>query len=179
METHLPEFNLTHMPAPGEVIRDDDSGLGVRFYRHAATGFDHLEVTFPGDPLTVIDRPATDFDKARFAPHWHAFEGGGQFEGQHRLETCAWADPGIVRDLHKNGIFTCEQLAKLPDAVVADAPVLGLLKLRQRAIDHLAGLAEPTTRMDDLARENAELRNRLEALEAAARPRPRRKEASA
>ena len=138
-EDGLPSLEMYRDLEPGELNLDPrgDRGLNVRFYEHAPTGQPHMEIRFPGDKLTVIDRQATELDKRRFRPQWQAFEGGGEFAGQTRLETCSWSDPGLTRAMAQEGIMTVEQLAGLPDEVVRRNSLLGLIRLRELAQAHL------------------------------------------
>ena len=135
----LPDVVVHEGLRPGELNLDPrgDTGLNVRFYEYTPTGADHIEIQLPGDKLCVIDRPAGEMDKMRFPQQWKAYEGGGAYEGQIRLETCAWADPALTRAMAREGIMTVEQLAALPDEVISRNSLLGLLRLRELAEKHL------------------------------------------
>ena len=162
----LPDLEVYRDLVPGELNLDPkgDRGLAVRFYEYAPTQTAHMEVRFPGDKLTVIDRPASEIDKRRFPAQWQAFEGGGEYEGQTRLETCAWADPGLVKEMAYEGILTVEQLAGLPDEVVRRNSLLGLIRLRELAQEHLVK-AQRTADAESIRANNAVLQSQVDKLQ--------------
>ena len=135
-----------------------DESLSIRFYKSARDGLDHVEITVPGDHTFAPDFVVDERYKQRFSQQWEAYKNElDQFAGQTRLETCAWMDPGLLRDLKRNNIHTAEHLAGLSDTVIGKSIAPGLRQLRDKAVEHLAE-KEKTSGYDELKAELAALR---------------------
>ena len=98
-------------------IDEGDKALGVEFYRHPVDGQDHVRITIPGDDKTRPDELATDHYKMRFKRQWRVYKGElEEFDGQERIETVSWIDPGLLHDMKRANIHTVEQLANMSDS---------------------------------------------------------------
>ena len=146
-------------------IDEGDKALQVEFYQHPVDGQDHVKITIPGDPKTQPDYIATDHYKRRFKQQWRVYKGElEEYSDQCRIETVAWIDPGLLHDMKRVDIHTVEQLANMSDSSIDSTNMLGLMKLREKAKEHLAE-KEKSSQYDTLAAQNAELIKRLEKLE--------------
>lgn len=133
-EPHNP-INMRELDAAGGVqmvgYGPGDNQLIVLFYpkavqnkaRSAAEGKpvfvqqDFVKIQHPGEKLNIVDRPATDFDKARFRQKWEAYVHGKapQYEGI-PLNLLFPHRPEIVATLEQYRVHTIEQLARLSEA---------------------------------------------------------------
>ena len=146
-------------PLSFEVNEDEkkaDAALNVRFYKSTITDKDHIRIEFPGDDRAVIDRCVREGDKIRFSEHWDAYQGGGKFEGQTRLEEVNWLNDGHRAALGRKGVATIEQLAGLSDEALQTKGMYGMLRFRQKAVDYVASKTAKT--------ENEELRSEMAAM---------------
>ena len=161
----------------GQYIEDvrGDEALYVEFYHNPVTDKDHIKIKIPGDERTVIDTIADERYKHRFARKWENYKGGGgQFDGQTRIETVAWIDPANVSIFKHNNIHTIEMLAGISDGAIGQTNMVGLMALRERAKKHLAETKKASA-YDELKTENDNLRQRMESLEAMVQPRKPKK----
>ena len=170
----MEDITLGRIPRNGQWIEDlDDRALNVRFYKHAVTGKDHVEISAAADETTVIDRVVTDHDQQRFQQRWHNYENElDQFEGQTRIEAVGWIDRGSVNELRRANIATIEQLSSLSDDVISRAGIIGLVNLRNKAQEHV----ERAKRMegyDELSAQNATMQKQIDELLAAQAPKRR------
>ena len=167
--SNLAEITLTednYDPNQGvQWIDAGDKGVHAEFYRHPVDGQDHIRIEFPGDTKSIPDFLATDHYKRRFPRQWRVYKGElEEFEGQIRVETVSWIDPGMVHDLKRASIHTVEYLANMSDASIDSTQMIGLMAFREKAKEHLAEKAKSSA-FDSLQAQNAELVKRLEKLE--------------
>lgn len=133
-----------------------------------------LRIIQPGESrLSTIDRPATDFDVARFPRQWEAFKRGKAegFEGA-PLSLLFPDNPAIPENMKHSGVHTVEQLAGLSDTALQE---IGM-GARQWQVLARAYLAKAeggkdfhaiTARLDQLELKKVEDAARIEALETA------------
>jgi hypothetical protein len=156
------------------VPKDDDRGVYATFhYEPVLLGFkskaegrpiyedrEFVRIIVRGNDKMVVDREATNQDKARFARQYAAFRQG---EGQARigtpLEKVSWISPATVRNYQHLHIYTVEDLAECGDNVLSQMG-MGARDLRDKAKSVLSGGGSP------LAAENAELKDMLKAMQA-------------
>lgn len=153
-----------------------DKALHVRFYlrpwqneaKSAEAGrpiFDDrefVEIRAPGNSTTVLDRPVSEMDRARFARQYAMFRAGSvdQITGT-RLTEVPWITRSQCEELSYFRILTVEQLAELADNVCSAIPGTYDLKRRAKATLEASEKAAPFTAM---AAENAALKNEVETL---------------
>lgn len=118
-------FAETTVERGGHVKHGNDDSAYVRFYKRNEKGVpkDFVEIMFPGDARTVVDRHVKDDDKMRWPKQWAAYESGEAFKADgFPLEQ--WpelsADEGVIRDLNHKRIYTVEQLANVSDQNLAN-----------------------------------------------------------
>lgn len=129
----------------------------------------YVEIAVAGQDKQMVNRPAQDKDKVRFAHEWAAFERGEESKrtgtplGQWpRLAT----SPALVKSLEAANIYTVEDVASLTDETI---PKLGMggYKLREEAQRYVAGANTVNpSEVEALREQNKMLLERLEALEA-------------
>ena len=109
----------------GHVKHGNDGSAYVRFYKRNEKGVakDFVEIMFPGDNKTVVNRQVKDDDKMRWPGQWQAYEAGEAFKiDGFPLEQ--WpelsSDEGMIRDLNTKRIYTVEQLASVSDQNLAN-----------------------------------------------------------
>ena len=174
----MPEIGIGELPAPPSldgtepkngqwiVDRAGDDALHVEFYQHPVDGADHVRIVIPGDERNQPDYLVTAYYQMRFARQWAIYKGQlDEFDGQTRVETVAGIDPGNVREMKRWNIHTVEQLAAMSDSSIDAANMLGLMKFRARAQQHLAEQSK-STEYDELKQENAGLATQLQAMQA-------------
>jgi len=76
----------------------------------------YIRIQAPGDQLSVIDRPITEFDKRRFPFHWKQFE-MNESEVVVGTPITEWAaiSRSFAEELKANGFRTVESLANASD----------------------------------------------------------------
>lgn len=129
---------------------------------------DFITIMVPGDKDSIIERPATDMDRQRFALQYTAFQQRKSQESVSGtpLKVVTFLTAAQAKELEYFNIFTVEQLAGIPDANAAR--VLGAQRLKQLAADFLKAATEqaPLTAM----REEMEQKDaKITALEEAVR----------
>lgn len=170
-------------PAMGQLPRNGsrlatgggDDDMLVEFYFNPVTGQDHCKMSAPGETrYAEWDQPVREQDKRRFPHAWNAFcTNSDQFEGQTRLEECAWVDPGLRNVLQHNGVHTMEHLAGVKDSTIhAIGP--GVRQLRERAAQEVAAKND-ASEASELRAQVAALSKQVQALTEAKKPRSRRK----
>jgi hypothetical protein len=147
METFDTDHNLFTRQNAG------DETLFVVFYlgiiknegRSIAEGraiFDDVEcvrIIVPGDKNSVVDRPASEQDKRRFARQYDLFQKGAKEDEQvsgTRLSDWPYLSRAQAEELRYLGIKTVEQLASVRDDITSRVP--GLVALKQHASVWLA-----------------------------------------
>jgi len=120
--------------AVGTVRYGSDSRKLVQFYRSQKRngeyaiangeppyiGVDHIKMWEPGERnLFVIDRPATDEDKARFRDRWNAYQAGReQVPDGTPIEALFHADPDVIARLKPLNFHTIQQLAGASETAI-------------------------------------------------------------
>src|SRR6185369_1173847 len=98
-----------------------------------------VRVMVPGDRNNVVDRPASEHDKRRFAKQYEMFKQGTKEEDQisgTRLIDWPFVTRAQSEELKYLGIRTVEHVAEARDDVCAKVP--GLTSLKQNAAAWLA-----------------------------------------
>lgn len=93
-----------------------------------------VRIIVPGDKNSVVDRPASPQDKARFSKQYAMFRAGHSVDEQlsgTRLTDWPHLSRGQCEELGYFGIKTVEQLAAVRDDIVGRVP--GLTTLKQTA----------------------------------------------
>jgi len=107
----------------GHVKHGTDDSAYVRFYKRNEKGVakDFVEIMFPGDNRTIVDRQVKEDDKYRWPKHWAAYEAGEEFKADgFPLEQWREVDEGMVREFNHKRIYTVEQLAAVTDQNLAN-----------------------------------------------------------
>lgn len=93
-----------------------------------------IKIIVPGDRLTTVDAPVTQFHKNRFPELWAKFEAGmEQPETGTPLKEMPWVSTAMAEELAAFSIRTVEQLAGLNDNLTAKIMGVGLLKQKAKA----------------------------------------------
>lgn len=150
-----------------------DKGVHARFYifpqkneaKSASAGrpifedTEFVEIFASGNSTNIVRRPARHMDKERFRRQYEAFKAGHEDQVQGTLlHEVPWITRSQVEELAYLRIRTLEQLANVSDA--ACSKHVGLYDLKSKAQKALA-LAEGAAPMTELAKENEELKKRL------------------
>mgnify|MGYP006961545502 CR=1 FL=1 len=150
-----------------------DKGVHARFYMHpeqneeksAAAGrpifeeTEFVEIIAAGNQTSIIRRPARQMDKQRFQRQYEAFKAGhGDSDYGTILSEVPWITRSQVEELSYLRIRTLEQLANVSDSECGKH--VGLYELKSKAQKALAA-AEGAAPMTELAKENEELKKRL------------------
>ena len=150
-----------------------DKGVHARFYmfpqkneaKSASAGrpifedTEFVEIFASGNSTNIVRRPARHMDKERFRRQYEAFKAGTEDQLQGTpLHEVPWITRSQVEELAYLRIRTLEQLANVSDA--ACGKHVGLYDLKSKAQKALA-LAEGAAPMTELAKENEELKKRL------------------
>lgn len=168
---------FTEMALQGSHGRyKNDDQLRVRFYMHPrkneartlAEGrpiFEdcpYVEIMQPGNKDSIIKRPATPMDKARFADRFRRFEAMQDQEAVEGTPLEQW--PGITRaqceEMKYLNIRTVEQLASVSDSNGQN--ILGIHALKAKATDYLE-----TAKGEATANALADANAKIEKLESA------------
>ena len=123
----------------------------------------YIQIMSPGNKDSIVIRPATAEDKARFPEHFRRFtarESQEHVEGT-LLEDWAGISRSQVEELKFLNVKTVEQLANLNDASAQN--VMGVAGLKQRAQKFIEG--EDSKALKEAQEMIAKLNARLEALE--------------
>lgn len=166
----------------GHVKHGQDDNAYVRFYKRMEKdkSKDFVEIIFPGDSRTIVDRQVKEDDKHRWGRQWQAYQAGEECKAEgFPLEQ--WprisADQGAIRDLNYKHIYTVEQLASVTDQnlpniglgareLVAAAKAFIEVKKDTDAVERYAAQYEQIKGENQLLRDEiASLANRLQAME--------------
>ncbi len=172
-------FDMTEQ-AIGNMARfAKDDNLFVRFYSHpkqdavksAEEGrpifhdTEYVSIMVPGDKTSIIERPASDQDRQRFAKHYAAFK-SNESEVLDGTPLEAW--PGLTRsqveELRYFNIRTVEQLASVSDTHAQK--FLGINMLRRKAEAYIEAAAGNAA-TDKMAAELEKRDNEITALKQA------------
>lgn len=144
----------------------DDARLSVRFYRDPVHDRDRCEIMPRGDIRLVVDQVVTEEHRIRFAQLWQAYsEGRDAAHDGTPIGEVTWLDAASIAMLNARRVYTVEQLAGLNESAIEAGDIMGLGVFRDRARTHLQRTARAMG-VNQLVDENAELRARIEALEA-------------
>lgn len=127
----------------------------------------------PGEMGSVIDRPATEWDKHRFPRHWAAYQAGREqvMDGT-PLNLLFPHDMNIVEALKHQKVFTVEALRDMSDTQ-AQGIGMGGSQFREAARKYLEmaekgkGFHQMTKQLEKVSAEKDALEMRVQALEAA------------
>lgn len=178
-----PYANISDVPMPTPFFaepvfgdRNGDQTKLVTFYAKAVVNVqksreagrqikeDVIFITMqdPGDNLLIIDRPAKDYDKARFPRQWQLFSAGygGLQEGMD-LNLIFPIEPSIVEHLKSKGIHTIEQLSAVQDIGLQNIG-MGAVQWQQKAKRYLEQAKDAAS----MNRLNHELEKRDEVIDA-------------
>lgn len=105
----------------------------------------YIQIMQPGNKDSIVIRPATEMDKARFVEHWRRFEARETEEHFEGTLLDEW--PGITRsqceELKFLNIRTVEQLANMADSNAQN--VMGLNMIKQKATEFIEASAANAT----------------------------------
>ena len=170
-----PQFVGAHNP---------DSALVVKFYSQAVQqpfltvkegrpifhDVDYIMIFTPGDQLNIIDTIARPDHKNRFAQQWAAYQ-AGKAGDQQLVGTPVTAWPFLTasqaEEFKALKFFTVEQIANSSDLQLQRIGMTGGMNahvIRDRAKAYLSAAAG-TAPIEAQAQENAELKERLAAME--------------
>lgn len=130
----------------------------------------YVEIMSPGNKENIIQRPATEMDKARFAEQYKRYLASEEelIEG---TPLTMW--PGVTgaqaAELMAVGVKSVEQLAGMSDANCQN--VMGIVGLKSRAKQYLEENSAKDKKLEAAEKELADLKARLEALEKGDAPR--------
>jgi hypothetical protein len=156
---------------------DGDTRTNVFFYTEAvqnhakseAAGrpiYDEVEmvqISFPGNRLTIVAKETTEEHKQRWPKHYAAFKAGSQDVFVEGTPLKAWTslNRAQVAEFRALGIHTVDQLAQVDD-YFCQRIGMGGHTWRQRARDFLAA-AEDTAHVDKMSSDRIRLAEQVEA----------------
>jgi hypothetical protein len=131
---------------------------------------DYIQIRQPGEQLHVVDRPAHDGDKMRFAQAWDRYQkrrDSGPVGTP--LEALFPFHPEIVLTCRSNGAPSVEALADMSDTAISTFP-FGGSELRAKARSYLMATGNPEgvkhvqemAAFDAMKSENAALKGELD-----------------
>ena len=92
-----------------------------------------VKVRVPDDPFTLIDHPASEADKRRWAREWDAYQHAEQKTAEGvPIAAFPVLSPADLATLRAYGVQTVEQLADLAEELVEKLGA-GFMELRERA----------------------------------------------
>ena len=143
----------------------------------------YIQIMQPGNKDNIIQRPATDMDKHRFAEHFNRYK--ARASEDHLEGTLLESWPGVTRsqceELRFFNVRTVEQLACMSDS--NSQGMMGINLLKQKAAAYLEdadanaakqALADQKTKNEELMAMIAELSAKVDAQEEAPKKRKRR-----
>jgi hypothetical protein len=172
--TPFPDFTPGFTPSPGA----ESEGLIAEFFPQAIQNnhrsglagrpifetYPFVRILIPGDKHSIVERKATDADKARFARQWRAFQDGeAPVETGTPIEQWPQLTVSQVAEFRAMHIRTVEHLAGLSDGNIAKLGPGGR-GLVEKAKAFIAQ-AKDTAEAQRLAAENESLRNDIAALQ--------------
>lgn len=122
-----------------------------------------ISIIFPGDKTKRTYRPATDFDKKRFANQWAFFE-KGMVAGETGTPITQWnyLSKSQALELKHMGFWTVELLANATDTAITS--FMGGMGLRKQAQAFLAS-AEGNSQLTSVIAENEHLKSDMKVLQ--------------
>jgi hypothetical protein len=155
MSLHEAEHGITDLAMNNGRYHGDETLL-VKFYMHPRKNLQkskeagrpifkevpYIQIMQPGNKDSIVIRPATDMDKARFVEHFRKFEAREDQEAVEGTLLEDWA--GITRsqceELKYLNIRTVEQLAAVSDSNAQGIMGIGFLKEKaNKFIEDTAG----------------------------------------
>jgi hypothetical protein len=149
----------------------EDNTLLVKFFSHSKPNAtksaeegrpifvdtDYIQIMQPGNKDSIVIRPATEMDRARFPDHYRKYKARVDQVPTDGTPLAEW--PQITRsqaeELRFQNVLTVEQLAGMSDANAQG--VMGINSLKQKARDFLEGhdksaelIEKLTARIDEL-----------------------------
>lgn len=178
------DYSMTeqaHLAGSNQGRYANDDALFVRFFmrpkldqeksteagRPIYVDFPHIQIMQPGNKESIIERPANDMDKQRFARHWRAFQDrvndDDLVEGT-RLEEWPGISRSQVEELKFFNVHTLEQLVAMSDSNAQG--FMGINALKQRAQAYLDAASDNAAaeQLAEAKRQNEELQERLAAM---------------
>jgi hypothetical protein len=157
-----------------------DQRLLVRFFRKAAQDMEktqsegraifieveYIQIMIPGDRDSVVVRPATHVDKARFAKQYENWKSNTAKEVVSGTPLEAWGILSLaqVEELRYYGLRTVEHIAELRDDVAQKVMGAAILKQKAQLFVQASKEAAPMLKMQE---ELAKRDNELDSLRAA------------
>jgi hypothetical protein len=125
-----------------------------------------VKIFTPGDRNNIIDRPATEIDKRRFAKQFAAFEGDKEQTTGTPLAEWPVVSRSMAEELKYMGFVTVEQLANAGDAALSKMAGLSSFKAKAAAyLELAAGSTKPIEKLtSDLEQVKAENERLAEAV---------------
>ena len=122
-----------------------DKAASIEQGRPIYTEKDYVTIMVPGDKDSVVERPATDMDRQRFALQYAAFKQKRQQEtvSGTPLRAVTFISQAQAKELEYFNVYTVEQLAGIPDNQAAK--IMGIQQLKQTATDFLAAAKDQST----------------------------------
>lgn len=176
-------FDVHGLNADGSVELGSDAQLAVLFYNRAVPNEvrsreqgtpvyeprDYVKIFHPGEK-DVIDRPAKEADKLRFARQWAAYQQRrDQVAEGTPLEHLFPGNPEIVAQLRAVHVHTVQQLASLSDTAAGGIPFGGALRDKAKTFldgaERAKGYHVLEKQLEEERAKNRELGERLAALE--------------
>jgi hypothetical protein len=170
----IPQFDLPHFNLLPQGIGAQEEGLIAEFFPQAVQNnyqsslagrpifetFPFVRILIPGDKHSIVERKATDADKARFRRHWEAFQAGqAPVESGTPIEQWPQLTVAQVAEFKALHIRTVEHLANLSDGNIAKLGPGGR-ELVQKAKAFIA-TAKDTAEAQRLAAENEHLKSEI------------------
>ncbi len=116
----------------------------------------YIQIMQPGNKDSIVQRPASEMDKNRFAEHWRKYQSRETNEGVTGTLLEEW--PGVTRsqceELKYLNIRTVEQLANISDSNAQN--IMGISLLKQKAAKYLEASKDEAT-VNALNSANAEI----------------------
>lgn len=148
-------MELAELDAQYEPMADPNKGLMVTFFyytdkddeettkqgRPVFKDYEYLRCIVAGDRTNVIERPATPYDRKRFAAQYKRFKASEeQKPSGFPLSEWTQVSKAQIEELKYFNVFTVEQLAEVPDNLGQQFPFFHDLK--RKANSYLTALKE-------------------------------------
>ena len=170
-----PQFVGAHNPDAALVVKFysrpvQQPFLTTREGRPIFNDVDYIQIFTPGNQLNIIDTIARPDHKARFAQQWALYQAGKVGDQQiTRTPVSAWPflTASQAEEFKALKFFTVEQIANASDEQLQRIGMTGGMNphvIRDRAKAYLSAAAG-TAPIEAQAQENAELKERLAAME--------------
>ena len=98
---------------------------------------EHVRILIPGSKESVVDKPVTEIERARFKDLYEKWKANEQIDVTGTpLETCTWISRSLVEEMKYFNVRTVEQLATMSDTHAQKFP--GITKYKDLANAYLA-----------------------------------------